>query len=97
MGCPGLLFHRNCVETRRELGLYRWQTLKPGQEDKKSDPDKPVKLYDHLMDAGRYLFMSYLREFKPVQARPMAPDVQDLFKAFEIQKNRRGVKDWRFQ
>ncbi len=45
--------HRNCKDTIREFGLYRW--------DEKSTTDKPIKENDHAMDDIRYFANTTLR------------------------------------
>lgn len=45
--------HRNCKDTIREFGLYRW--------DEKSTTDKPIKENDHAMDDIRYFVNTTLR------------------------------------
>jgi len=94
-GCPGVLVHRSCENTIKELGLYRWEVLRPGQEISKPHPERVVKVNDHNMDALNYFFMSYLRDHKPEEKKDMPPDIEDLFKAFDI-KRLKGKKDWRF-
>ena len=46
--------HRDCVNARREFGLYRW--------DEKAAEDRPVKENDHAMDDIRYFAYTVLRE-----------------------------------
>ena len=57
-GSPKLFIFKNCVHTWNELTQYRWQKLKPQQEGRANDPEKPVKVKDHLCDATRYYIMS---------------------------------------
>ena len=46
--------HLDCVNARRECGLYRW--------DEKAAEDRPVKENDHAMDDIRYFAYTVLRE-----------------------------------
>ena len=52
-GRPRLLISTSCKNLIRELKLYKW--------DKKSKLDRPVKKYDHALDALRYQIMQYKR------------------------------------
>lgn len=45
---------RNCENTIKEFGLYRW--------DEASNEDRPIKENDHAMDAVRYFAYTILRE-----------------------------------
>lgn len=45
--------HRDCKDSIREFGLYRW--------DEKSGEDKPLKESDHAMDDIRYMAQTILR------------------------------------
>lgn len=51
-----LFIFKNCLNLIDEIHGYKWQRVKPGQE--KNEPDKPVKLRDHLADCLRYGIMS---------------------------------------
>lgn len=58
---------RNCKDSIREFGLYRW--------DDKATVDRPIKENDHAMDDVRYFCYTILRnmvgkqEYKPLWAR----------------------------
>jgi phage terminase large subunit-like protein len=52
-GRPRLLISTSCKNLIRELKLYKWDT--------KSKIDRPVKKYDHALDALRYQIMQYKR------------------------------------
>lgn len=54
---PLLYFFDTCVNTLDEIATYKWQELKPGQEDAKSDKEAPIKVHDHAMDALRYMIV----------------------------------------
>ena len=49
-GRPRLQITKNCVNTIREIGLYRWQTITKGNEK-----EEPMKENDHAMDVLRYI------------------------------------------
>ena len=51
-----LFIFKNCVNLIDEVGQYKWQRLKPGEQ--KNEPDQPVKKHDHLCDCLRYGVMS---------------------------------------
>jgi len=48
-----LLVCENCTNTLREIGSYKWRSIKPGQE--RNDYEEPIKKDDHAMDCTRYL------------------------------------------
>lgn len=50
-GKPRLFVMRNCVNTIREMGMYRWQEAK-GQRNEK---EEPMKEMDHACDCLRYM------------------------------------------
>ena len=52
-GKPRLFVFRSCENTRRELGMYRWQERR---EDKPLK-EEPMKVNDHTCDALRYMVM----------------------------------------
>jgi PBSX family phage terminase large subunit len=55
--------HRDCVNWRREKGLYSWDTeaaLKNGEE-------RPLKVNDHTQDADRYATMELFPDWKVLQ------------------------------
>jgi PBSX family phage terminase large subunit len=52
-GRPRFYVFRNCVNTRREMGAYRWQEQKDGKPAK----EEPLKLDDHCPDTVRYIIM----------------------------------------
>lgn len=51
-GRPRLFITENCHDLIREIGLYRWQDNKRGNEK-----EEPAKENDHAMDALRYMVM----------------------------------------
>ena len=62
---PRLYISRNCENTIREFGMYKWQEKKEGKPMK----EEPEKLNDHCMDALRYMVMeldghAYIRPSK---------------------------------
>lgn len=100
LGCPRLLIHANCTAFREEIGLYRWKTIKPGQEGKAADPDEPVKVKDHAMDAARYCVMSALRHSTAPKKRESAADRIAREASTWVNKTtldmKTPAKDWRF-
>uniref|UniRef100_A0A6M3IHM0 Putative terminase n=1 Tax=viral metagenome TaxID=1070528 RepID=A0A6M3IHM0_9ZZZZ len=53
-GRPRLYIHQRCVNTIRELGMYRWMArAKTGGNER----EQPVKELDHACDALRYMVM----------------------------------------
>jgi len=59
-----LFITKNCVNTLREIGDYRFKQLKPGRET--NTPEEPVKRDDHAMDCVRYLANYISNPIKPV-------------------------------
>ena len=53
-GKPRLLVCGNCVNTIKEFEQYRY----PDKKDNKAAMEEPLKLFDHALDAGRYVAMS---------------------------------------
>ena len=51
-GKPRLYIMSTCVNTIKEISLYRWNEKKAGNEK-----EEPVKENDHSMDALRYMVM----------------------------------------
>jgi PBSX family phage terminase large subunit len=52
-GFPRLFIHKRCVNTIREMGMYRW--AEPSEH--KNEKEEPVKSDDHTTDALRYMVM----------------------------------------
>lgn len=64
---PRLYITSNCVNTIREFENYRWMDKKASGED----PDQPLKVDDHWMDAIRYFAVSYnSRDFRQYNDTP---------------------------
>lgn len=51
---PRLTFDKGCSRTIEEMGQYRY----PDAKANRNPEEKPIKLYDHAMDALRYAAMS---------------------------------------
>lgn len=63
---PRYFVHPRCINTIREFETYRWPEKKPNQ----NDPENPLKLNDHMMDAladlnGMYEHLYNERDIKP--------------------------------
>jgi phage terminase large subunit len=56
-GRPRLTISKHCIHTIEEFSQYRYPE---GRKDRNPD-ERPVKLYDHAMDALRYAAMSLRR------------------------------------
>ena len=56
LNLSAILFHENCRETIKEFGSYIWdeKALERGE-------DRPVKQFDHCMDAVRYFAYTVIR------------------------------------
>lgn len=67
MGSPRLFIFARCEMLIKELPEYQWQPLKYNQIGAVNSNEKPVKNFDHAVDALRYAIMS----------RPVAPEHLD--------------------
>lgn len=54
---PLLYFFDTCTNLLEEISQYRYPDLKPTQEGKRPENEKPVKCNDHALDALRYVVM----------------------------------------
>jgi len=52
-GKPRLFIRNNCVQTIKEFEQYRY----PDDKEERNKEEVPLKVYDHSMDALRYLIM----------------------------------------
>lgn len=64
LGSPRLFIFARCEMLVKELPEYQWQPLKYNQMGTQNSHEKPVKNFDHAVDALRYMIMS----------RPISPD-----------------------
>lgn len=56
-GKPMLYIFESCKNTLDELSTYKYPELKTGENEKKAEPEKPIKARDHAMDALRYMIV----------------------------------------
>jgi len=68
---PTLFIFKGCTQTIREFESYRWKEEKNKELNK---PGIPLKANDHLMDAFRYVVVSY-----HPSSHEQFPDDSDLF------------------
>ena len=56
LNLSAILFSEDCIETIKEFGSYIWdeKAIERGE-------DKPVKQFDHCMDAVRYFAYTIIR------------------------------------
>jgi len=64
---PRLFVFNKCINTIREFETYRWKEKSVSQAQDINEPDVPEKANDHIMDALRYIVVSYS---KPSQFIP---------------------------
>lgn len=57
-GKPNLYIFDSCVNLIEEITQYRWEELKPQQEGRKGEPERPKKVNDHAVDALRYIIVT---------------------------------------
>lgn len=55
---PMLYIFDTCTNLIEEMTQYRYQELKPNQEGKRAEHEKPVKANDHALDALRYVVVT---------------------------------------
>lgn len=65
-GTPRFFVHPRCTNTIREFESYAW----PEQIEDKNQPENPIKLNDHMMDALADLNAMYLHDYEPVVKKP---------------------------
>lgn len=56
-GKPLLYIFETCTNLLEEITTYRYPDLKPNQEGKKAENEKPMKVNDHALDALRYMIV----------------------------------------
>lgn len=54
---PMLYIFDNCSNLLEEITTYRYPELRPNQQGKKAENEKPVKVDDHALDALRYMIV----------------------------------------
>jgi phage terminase large subunit len=54
---PMLFIFDTCTNLLEEITTYRYPNLKPNQEGKRAENEKPIKVDDHALDALRYLIV----------------------------------------
>lgn len=54
---PLLYIFDTCENLLEEITTYRYPDLKPNQQGKKSEHEKPIKVDDHALDALRYMIV----------------------------------------
>lgn len=55
---PNLYIFDTCINLIEEITQYRYQELRPNQEDRRAEHEKPVKNNDHALDALRYVIVT---------------------------------------
>lgn len=65
-GKPLLFIFDNCLNVLDEIVTYKYPELRPGQEEKQAEKEKPVKVHDHAMDALRYMIVDLPDPTKPI-------------------------------
>lgn len=61
---PSLYIFDTCTNLLDEITQYRYPELRPSQEGRKNQHEKPVKVKDHALDALRYLTMLMPEPYK---------------------------------
>jgi phage terminase large subunit len=54
---PMLYIFDTCTNLLEEMTTYRYPELRPNQEGKRAENEKPVKVDDHALDALRYMIV----------------------------------------
>lgn len=63
-GKPLIYFFETCENLLEELTQYRYQELKPSQEGNRAEHEKPKKVFDHAVDALRYVVVTLPDPYK---------------------------------
>lgn len=63
-GRPLLYIFDTCTNLLEEITTYRYPELKPAQQGKKAEMEKPMKVDDHALDALRYLIVDLPEPYK---------------------------------
>ena len=61
LGEPRLFIFSHCKNTIKEFETYRWKEKSESQAKDINEPDQPEKANDHIMDALRYIAVSYIK------------------------------------
>lgn len=61
---PLIYFFDTCTNLIEEISQYRYPELRPNQEGKKAENEKPIKANDHALDALRYVVMLMPEPYK---------------------------------
>lgn len=61
---PMLYIFDTCHNLLEEITTYRYPDLKPQQEGKRAENEKPVKVDDHALDALRYMIVDLPEPYK---------------------------------
>jgi PBSX family phage terminase large subunit len=64
---PLLYIFDTCTNLIEEMTQYRYQELKPSQEGRKAEYEKPVKANDHALDALRYVIVTLPEPVKTIE------------------------------
>lgn len=73
LGSPRLFIFARCENLRREIPEYAWQPLSYANMGRSNNPEKPVKNFDHAVDAMRYGVMS--RPVNPLRVEEIEPGI----------------------
>lgn len=63
---PLLYIFDTCTNALEEMTQYRYPDLKPNQEGRVSEKEKPMKVNDHAMDALRYMIIDLPERYQYV-------------------------------
>lgn len=63
-GKPNLYIFDTCTNLIEEITQYRYPELKPGQNGKRPEHEKPLKVNDHALDALRYVVVTLPEPYK---------------------------------
>lgn len=61
---PLLYIFDTCTNLLEEITTYRYQELRPNQEGRRAEYEKPVKNKDHALDALRYMIVDLPEPYK---------------------------------
>ncbi len=84
-----MIIFKNCVNTIREVGNWKWKKIKLTEE--KNAPDEPMGKDDHTCDCLRYMIMSRPNESIMNQAKDLSI-ISPLYKMQELKRRREEAR-----
>lgn len=94
VGKPSLYIFNDCKNLIEEMTQYKYPELRPNQEGKRAENEKPMKVNDHALDALRYVIMLLPEAYTPnVMPKPVFPSLQQKLRLDIESTKSSGPKD----